>query len=54
MKLRLIFRKGIADADGRYVGYDYITHIIDIPDDAELARLEVIGGEWLEAMEVDK
>ena len=50
MKLRLIFRRGIADADGKCVGYDYVTHVIDIPDDSGLARLEVIAGEWIDAI----
>ena len=49
MKLRLFMRKAIADADGRCVGYDYISQVVDVVLDNEslLCRPEVVGGEWL-------
>ena len=53
MKLRLIFRTGEADAEGRFVGFCYSTVIVEIPDKAltnnsgHVILPEVIGGEWL-------
>jgi hypothetical protein len=48
MKVRLIMRKGIADADGKCVGYDYTTEIVDVnlENESPLCRPEIIGGEW--------
>jgi hypothetical protein len=45
MKIRLILRCGIADCDGRCVGFEYKTTIIEMLD--ELGRFEVVGGEKL-------
>lgn len=47
MKLRLLVRKGIADADGRCVGYDYLTEIIEVNEKSLIVNGEVIGGEWV-------
>jgi hypothetical protein len=50
VKLRLLMRYGIADADGRCAGFDYKTFEIEVPKE-EVKRngyYEVIGGEWLE------
>ena len=44
-RLRLIFRAGQSDADGRCVGYDYYTAVVEVPE--RFINLEVIGGEWL-------
>lgn len=43
-------RNGIADADGKCVGYDYITQIVDIKleNESPLCRPEIVGGEWLD------
>jgi len=46
MLIRLIFRAGQSDADGRCVGFDYYTEIVEVPD--HLQNLEVIGGEWIQ------
>ncbi len=42
-------RKGIADADGKCVGYDYLTQVIEIQleNESPLCRPEIIGGEWI-------
>ena len=50
MKVRLIMRKGIADADGKCVGYEYLTQVIEITleNESPLCRPEIIGGEWIE------
>lgn len=45
MKIRLIFRIGQADADGRCVGFNYCTEIVEVPD--RFLNHEVIGGEWI-------
>ncbi len=49
MKLRLIFRKGIQDYEGKLVGYHHITEIIEIDkfimDTSELP--ELVAGEWV-------
>lgn len=53
-KLRLIFRKTIGpDYDGRMVGYEYLTKIVDVPLEEKLSISppEVIGGEWLNKQE---
>ena len=49
MKLRLIMRKSIADCEGHFVDYEYLTKIIDIEIENQAAdcRPEVVGGEWL-------
>jgi hypothetical protein len=47
MKLRLLVRKGMSDADGRCVGYDYLTEIIEVNEKSPIVNGEVIGGEWL-------
>ena len=53
-KLRLIFRNGVADSDGKLAGYEYGTYIVEIPSDEPVLDTgydselpEVIGGEWL-------
>lgn len=33
MKIRLIWRKGVSDADGRFCEYEYQTDVIELPDD---------------------
>jgi len=50
MKLRLIMRKGISDGDGKCVGYDYITEVVEVKLEGEspLSRPEIIGGEWID------
>ena len=55
MELRLLFRTGTEDYDGRLAGYTYSTTIVNIPDNAitnksgHVIPPEVIGGEWLKA-----
>lgn len=50
MRLRIFFRDGIADADGRLAGYKYLSIVVDVP--AVTPQMlpeaaEVIGGEWI-------
>lgn len=56
MKLRLILRKGIVDANAVCAEYEYKTTVIDVPDIEEWKAQgfvsfenypEVIGGEWI-------
>lgn len=55
MKLRLFFRKGIADCNGKHAKYRYLTHVVEVPESIDLDfeqhgvgfAPEVIGGEWL-------
>ncbi len=53
MRIRLIWRLGIADSDGKCVGYTFLTDDIELSPEAEaLSRRneglpELIGGEWL-------
>lgn len=48
-KVRLIMRKGMADSDGKCVGYEYITEIVEtsLEYKALYEMPEIIGGEWL-------
>ena len=54
MKLRLMFRQGIADYNGSFAGYRYASDIVEIPDDSTIFELcnndkpEVVAGEWIE------
>jgi hypothetical protein len=51
MKLRLIFRDSISDADGRCAFYEYHTVIIEVPDEIKNRKdykPEIIGGEYLD------
>lgn len=55
MKLRILFRKGMPDYEGRLAEYSYSTCVVEIPDDDPCFKIshdnfqpEVIGGEWLE------
>ena len=47
--LRLIFKKGVSDYDGRLAEYRYKTLDVVVPVDADFADNwpEVIGAEWL-------
>lgn len=53
MKLRIFFRAGNADYDGKFVGWSYASDVIELPNDSPIFQLhstpnpEVIGGEWL-------
>jgi hypothetical protein len=50
MKLRLILRDSIEDADGRCVRYDYHTVLVEVPYEIKMRKdykPEVIGGEWI-------
>jgi hypothetical protein len=55
MKLRLIFKRGIADAEGKHADDYYTDCIVDVPDDhIEIRngrRPNVIAGIWIEADE---
>ncbi len=54
MKVRLILRKSRADAEGKCVGYDYVTTLVrELPNYVSVGEnafsiegFEVIGGEW--------
>ncbi len=50
MKVRLIMRKWISDAEGNHVGYEYISEIVEVKlkNETPLSRPEIIGGEWIE------
>jgi hypothetical protein len=56
MKLRIVFRKGIADSSGKLAEYVYASYVVEIPGDSPPMMLqdsvnnppEVIGGEWLQ------
>lgn len=61
-KLRLLLRKGIADANGVCAEYEYKTTIIDVPDIEKWKAQgfiqfenypEIVGGEWLKDNEVN-
>ena len=56
IKLRLIFKAGISDYDGKLCEYKYATDLIELPDNAAAFQLpgnkekwlpEIIGGEWI-------
>lgn len=52
MKLRLIFRTGVADYEGKHCRWEYSTCIVDAPDSTFSQTgfkdlPEVIGGEWV-------
>ena len=53
MELRLIFRIGMEDYDGKFCGYNYKTIIINVPEEfvtnksGHIILPEVIGGEWI-------
>ena len=56
MKLRLIFRQGIPDSDGKLAQYLYATDTVEVPAGSPALKLvsaenwppEIVGGEWLE------
>lgn len=51
MKLRLILRDSIADADGRCAYYEYHTILVAVPKeitDRKDYKPEIIGGEWID------
>lgn len=47
--LRIIFRYGQADLDGRLAGYEIKTCVVEIPKQMldKQWMPEIIGGEWL-------
>jgi len=49
MKVRLLLRAGIADADGRCIAYDYLTTIVDVTIEGKSPEFkpEIIGGKYL-------
>lgn len=57
MKIRLIWRRYFADADGKATATQIRTDVIDLPEDAEAFAFpdakergwlpELIGGEWI-------
>ena len=47
MKLRLIFRDGVADSEGRLAEYKYYTDVVEFPNETKVLGCEIIGGEWL-------
>ena len=44
IKIKLILREGISDANGYNCGYNYQIHEVELP--LKAYPLEVIGGEW--------
>jgi len=38
MRVRLIWRNGTPDAEGQFVGWEYRTDIVELPDDSEPAK----------------
>ncbi len=49
-RLRLILRRGQADFDGRWVGYEWLHVDVDVqlpPDEYEPPSWEVVGAEYL-------
>ena len=53
LRIRLIWRMPLSDAEGRFVNYHYRSDIVTIPKDAAGLKFpneplpELIGGEWL-------
>jgi hypothetical protein len=57
IKLRLIFRKGVTDFEGKLAEYQYKSDLIELSDNANAFQFqntkdagwlpELIGGEWI-------